>query len=97
MQSYKTKSKLANIIVFICAFISYVGADALTQVMPASLVQYVPIIVLFAGYVTVQATEDKRVVVAEDIVREEESEPAQEFVSVDPALEYEVGDDDGAA
>lgn len=80
MESYKTKSKIATAISFIASFIAYIGKDGLTQIMPSEFATIVPIIVLLAGYIVTQTTENKRVDVAEQMVHEEynnltESEP----------------------
>ena len=100
VESYKYKSKAANAIVFIAGLITYIGKDMLAQVMPKELAYLAPIIVLIAGYITVQTTENTRVVVAEQKAIEDYE--AQLNATVDPAAEYHdintndaVGDEDG--
>ena len=70
-ESYKTKSRIATAIAFIAALISYLGVDGLKQIIPAEYAGAIPIIVFVAGYILAQSTEDKRVEVAEQLVREE--------------------------
>ena len=100
IQTYKYKSKIATAISFIAAFIAYIGKDGLAQIIPAEYANLIPIIVLIAGYIVTQTTENKRVDVAEQIMLEKFASlvPTED---VDPATEYdneeypEVGDDDG--
>ena len=68
--TYKYKSKIATAISFIAALIAYLGKDGLTEIMPAEYAFLIPILVFCAGYVLTQATENKRVEVAEQIVYE---------------------------
>lgn len=70
-ESYKVKSKIATAVSFIAAFIVYVGKDALAQVLPEGLAYLAPIIVLFAGYIVTQTTENTRVATAEQLIHEE--------------------------
>lgn len=77
-ESYKTKSKIATAISFIAAFITYIGKDGLTQILPEELAYLAPIIVLFAGYLVTQLTENKRVIVAEELIREEYADPEED-------------------
>lgn len=83
--TYKYKSKIATAISFIAAFIVYIGQDGLTQIMPKEYAYFIPIIVFIAGYIATQATENKRVAVAEQIVYEKLTSD-----TVDP--ETETGD-----
>ena len=96
MESYKYKSKLANVLVFIAGLISYVGVDGLKRVVPLEYAEFIPIIVLVAGYIVVQLTEDKRVYVAEELVREETNNPFQDIGFDEPVLndEYTTTYDD---
>ena len=98
--TYKYKSKAANAIVFIAGLITYIGKDMLAQVMPKELAYLAPVIVMIAGYITVQTTENTRVVVAEQKAIEDYEAKLNE--TVDPAAEYPdintndaVGDEDG--
>ena len=70
VESYKNKSKTANAIVFIAGLITYIGVDNLARVMPKEWAYLAPIIVMIAGYIIVQTTENTRVEVAEQIITE---------------------------
>ena len=67
MKSYKNKSKTANILVFLAGLITYIGVDNLAKIMPAEYAYLAPIIVMVAGYIIVQTTENTRVEVAEKL------------------------------
>ena len=67
VQSYKNKSKTANAIVFLAGLITYIGVDNLARVMPKEWAYLAPIIVMIAGYIIVQTTENTRVEVAEQL------------------------------
>lgn len=71
VESYKTQSKLTNAIVFLAGLITYIGVDNLAKVMPKEWAYLAPIIVMIAGYVAVQSTENTRVERAEQIIRDE--------------------------
>ena len=70
VESYKYKSKAANAIVFLAGLITYIGVDNLAKVMPKEWAYLAPIIVMIAGYIIVQTTENTRVEVAEQIITE---------------------------
>lgn len=70
VQSYKNRSKLANAIVFLAGLITYIGVDNLSKIMPREWAYLAPIIVMIAGYIIVQTTENTRVEVAEQIITE---------------------------
>lgn len=70
VQSYKNRSKLANAIVFLAGLITYIGVDNLSKIMPKEWAYLAPIIVMIAGYIIVQTTENTRVEVAEQIITE---------------------------
>ena len=70
VESYKYKSKAANAIVFIAGLITYIGVDNLAKVMPKQWAYLAPIIVMIAGYIIVQTTENTRVERAEQIITE---------------------------
>lgn len=89
--TYKYKSKAANAIVFIAGLITYIGKDMLAQVMPKELAYLAPVIVLIAGYIIAQTTEDKRVDVAEQRIKEKYQE------HVTPANDTVTGDSNGGA
>ena len=87
--SYKNKSKIANAIVFIAGLITYLGKDNLAQILPEEYANWAPIIVLIAGYIVVQLTENIRVERAEELaIANYESENTS---TNDPAAEYETG------
>ena len=67
VESYKNKSKTANILVFLAGLITYIGVDNLAKIMPAEYAYLAPIIVMIAGYIIVQTTENTRVEVAEKL------------------------------
>ena len=69
MESLKNFSRITNIIVFIAGFISYIGADGLKGIIPAEYQYLIPFIVMTAGYLLVQLSEDARVTRAEELVR----------------------------
>ena len=71
MESLKNFSRITNIIVFIAGFISYIGADGLKGIIPAEYQYLIPFIVMTAGYILVQLSEDARVIRAEELVRGE--------------------------
>ena len=76
MESYKNKSKIATIIAFLAGFIAYIGKDGLAQIIPEEYAAIIPVIVFIAGYILTQSTENKRVVVAEQLVRDEYEDEA---------------------
>ena len=67
VQSYKNKSKTANAIVFLAGLITYIGVDNLSKIIPAEYAYLAPIIVMIAGYIIVQTTENTRVEIAEQL------------------------------
>lgn len=69
-ETYKYKSKAANAIVFIAGLISYLGVDILAKILPKELAYLAPVIVMIAGYIVVQSTENTRVERAEQIAIE---------------------------
>lgn len=86
IQSYKYKSKITNAIVFLAGLITYLGKDAIAQILPPEYANLAPIIVLIAGYIAVQVTENKRVEHAEElaVINYE----AENNATIDPAAEY---------
>ena len=87
-ETYKYKSKAANAIVFIAGLITYIGRDNLLQILPEKWRYLAPIIVLLAGYIVVQATENTRVAVAEQLAVEN----YQSENMINPANEEMAGD-----
>lgn len=75
VESYKIQSKLTNAIVFLAGLIVYIGKDELAKVLPADYTYLAGFLVLVAGYIAVQKTENTRVTRAEQIV-EEQYEPS---------------------
>lgn len=75
VETYKYKSKIANAIVFLAGLITYIGQDALTTILPKEYTQLAPVIILVAGYIIVQSTEDTRVQRAEQIIEEKYEPP----------------------
>lgn len=71
VESFKNYSKFINIVVFICGLISFLGVEGLKGFIPAEYQYLIPTIVMVAGYILVQLSEDKRVSRAEEIVRGE--------------------------
>ena len=67
MQSLKNYSRATNILVFIAGFISYVGADGLKGIIPPEYQYVIPFVVMLAGYILVQVSEENRVQRAENI------------------------------
>lgn len=96
--TYKYKSKIATAIAFIAALIAYLGEDGLTQIMPHEYAFLIPILVFAAGYVLAQATENKRVNVAEQIVYEKMNvgtpDPAGEYPNLNEEYNIPVGEED---
>ena len=88
VESYKVKSKLANVLVFVAGFVSYVGVDGLKTVIPSEYANLIPIIVMVAGYIVVQLTEDKRVVVAEELVHDEYKADALSDEDIQEAMDH---------
>ena len=96
IQSYKYKSKIATAISFIAAFLVYIGKDELAKVMPTEWAYLAPIIVLIAGYILTQGTENKRVNIAEQLIEAkynpiEDTDPAEAYEPLNE--EYEFDDD----
>lgn len=61
VESYKIQSKITNAIVFLAGLIVYLGKDELAKIMPVEYAYLAPVIVLIAGYIAVQKTENIRV------------------------------------
>ena len=93
IQTYKYKSKIATAISFIAALIVYIGKDEIAKILPTEWAYLASIIVLIAGYIATQSTENKRVDVAEKMLLEQlgEKHPIEDN---DPANEYEPLNDE---
>ena len=85
VESYKYKSKIATAIAFIAAFIVYIGKDKLAEILPPEYAFTASFIVLIAGYILAQGTENKRVDIAELLVKAKYNQ----IEDTDPATEYE--------
>ena len=92
-ESYKYKSQIATAAAFAAGLIVYIGKDNLATIVPVEYANWIPIIVLVAGYILAQTTENKRVDVAEQIVREEYTNPTAE--EDDDLVVGDDTDDDG--
>ena len=92
IESYKYKSQIATAAAFIAGLIVYIGQDNLKTVIPAEYANWIPIIVLVAGYILAQVTENKRVNIAEQIVREEYNDPTAEEDEEDIVVGDDVDD-----
>ena len=96
IESYKYKSQIATAAAFIAGLVVYIGQDKLATIVPTEYANWIPIIVLVAGYILAQTTENKRVDVAEQIVREEYTDPtAEEIEEDDTDVVGDDADDDG--
>lgn len=97
VESYKLKSKLATAISFIAMFIAYMGKDGLAQIIPPQYAWLIPPLVGIAAYIVTQSTENIRVEVAEQLVREDYHNQQAIFDNDAPVLNEEcvAGDDDG--
>lgn len=69
MESLKNYSRAVNIIVFICSLITYLGVDGLNNIVPDEYKYIIPTIIMIAGFILVQLSEDARVKRAEELVR----------------------------
>jgi len=92
VESYKTKSKIATAISFIAAFITYIGQDGLTQIIPVEYAHLIPLIILVAGYILTQTTENRRVAVAEQLIREQSVNPTEPILNDEYTTS--IGDED---
>ena len=87
IETYKYKSKAANAIVFLAGLITYIGRDNLLQILPENYRYLAPILVLIAGYLVVQSTENTRVDIAEQRIIEQ-------YQNVTPANNEDMAGDD---
>ena len=98
-KTYKYKSKIATAISFLAAFIVYIGQDGLKQFIPAEYAYLIPIIILIAGYIATQKTENKRVEVAEQMIYEKldtgTPDPAGEYPNLNEEYNIRVDEDEG--
>lgn len=69
MESLKNYSRAVNIIVFVCSLITYLGVDGLNNIIPDQYKYVIPTIIMIAGFILVQLSEEKRVNRAEELVR----------------------------
>ena len=67
MESFKIPSQVTNVVVFIAMFI-LANQELLTSNTPSEYNAIVSTIIVIAGFIATQYTENKRVSVAEDLV-----------------------------
>lgn len=67
MESFKLPSRISNVVVFIAMFI-LANQEFLTSNTPSEYTAIVSSIIVLAGFIVTQVTEDKRVAVAEELV-----------------------------
>lgn len=98
VESYKYKSQIATAAALIAGLIVYIGKDNLATIVPPEYANWIPIIVMIAGYVLAQVTENKRVEVAEQMVHEEYKNDDDPTIEDELNEDYDeiVGEDDGA-
>ncbi|MBR3141128.1 MAG: hypothetical protein IKF11_09755 [Methanobrevibacter sp.] len=89
-KTFKYKSKIATAISFLAALIVYLGQDGLKQIMPVEYASLIPVIILIAGYILTQTTENKRVEVAEQMIYEKYENPDQDTIGWDHTV---IGDE----
>lgn len=77
VESFKYKSKMATAIGAVATIISILGVDQLQTMFP-SFGQYIPIVVAAASWYLSQTTENTRVDIAEQLIREEYEDNASE-------------------
>lgn len=70
MRSLKNYSRVTTIFVFVAGLVSFLGVDGLKGFVPLEYQYLIPTVVMVAGYVLTQYTEEARVVRAEELVRE---------------------------
>ena len=70
MESLKNYSRAVNIIVFICSLITYLGVDGLNNIVPDEYKYIIPTIIMIAGFILVQLSEERRVTRAEELVKQ---------------------------
>ena len=70
MESLKNYSRAVNIIVFICSLITYLGVDGLNNIVPEEYKYIIPTIIMIAGFVLVQLSEEARVERAQELVKQ---------------------------
>lgn len=78
-ETYKYKSKIATAIGAVATIITIVGQEQLQTLFPG-YGQYIPVIVALASWYLSQTTENKRVIVAEQIVHEQYDNPTKEEI-----------------
>ena len=88
--SFKKKSRLITAISFIITILAFISADEWASVLPQDLVVFAPTIVAIIGYIASQLSEEKRVVVAEEIaVKKAETEQTGVTLNEEPILNDE--------
>ena len=83
-------SKFITIIVFFAGLVSFLGVEGLRGIIPPEYQYLIPTIIMVAGYVLVQFSEDARVERAENVAT---NELFNEFFSSVDNLEGDDADD----
>ena len=95
VESYKNKSKIATVISFIAAFIMYLGKDEIAKLLPPGYAFLAGVIVIGAGYIYTQSTEDTRVDIAKQRVHEKYNTVQNDSTANETNDDLAVGDEDG--
>jgi hypothetical protein len=73
-ESYKFKSRIITIISFIVTILSYLTVDQILPYLPTSLKVFAPSIIALIGLLATQLSEEKRVIVAENLAKNDSVE-----------------------
>ena len=88
--TYKYKSRLITAISFLITILAFISVDEWASVLPQDFVVFAPTIVAIIGYIASQLSEEKRVVVAEEIaVKKAEGEQTGVTLNEEPILNDE--------
>ena len=102
--TYKYKSRLITAIGFIATILSFISINEWNSIIPAAYQVWIPTLMAIISYIAVQLSEEKRVVVAEEIaVKKAETEQTGVTLNEEPILNDEyiysetisLNDDDG--
>lgn len=66
-ESYKFKSRIITILSFVVTILSYLTVDQILPYLPISLKVFAPSIIGLIAYFATQLSEEKRVVIAEEL------------------------------
>lgn len=83
LKSLKNPTRILTILMFLAVFITAIGAEGLTQLLPGVSPVVVAGIVGVAGYAVTQYGTEKRIVRAEEMKDQEYQEEFSDIVSVD--------------